>query len=247
MRRLPSVALPRRGGHAAGIRGQLLLQGQMWLGMQVASLPWRNTGLDDMWRYCTVVYSRLSVVVSAGSNTALPLQPSTGYHSCSADRQPGAQEPWQTAPVPITEPWPLLTSDLQPWKRKTPPCFLQQQGDTCSLGAGEAIGQHPLGRIVAIPIFDSSKSSTHLLTGAAQSRKGSLASAASFACITGAILEEKTLLWLLLPTLIMAGLVFLPLIFVTQKDWSRHCYSWNHQAIHLLFRWVETDILFSYT
>lgn len=38
MRRLPSVALPKGGGHAAGTHGQLLLQGWMWLGLQVAAL-----------------------------------------------------------------------------------------------------------------------------------------------------------------------------------------------------------------
>lgn len=56
-------------------------------------------------------------------------------------------------------------------------------------------------------------------------------------------MEEKTLLWILLPTLIVIRLVFLPLIFVAQQDRPRRCYLWSRQATNLLFRQAGTDIL----
>lgn len=45
-----------------------------------------------------------------------------------------------------------------------------------------------------------------------------LPSAALVCEARGIFLEEKTLLWMLLLTLIMTRLVFLPRIFVTQQD-----------------------------
>lgn len=91
-----------------------------------------------------------------------------------------------------------------------------------------------------------------LLPGPAQSRKGLLGlwgapASATLVCKAGGVRpEEKTLLWMLLPTLMMTRLVFLPPIFVTQLDWSRHWYSWSCQAINLLLGWAGTVILFSY-
>lgn len=141
-------------------------------------------------------------------------------HSCNAARQPGAQRPWQPPLIPITDT--QLTSSLLHWK--------QGWLKTTRLpsGAGEARGQHgdAVGRAATAPAAAATALApkTPAPTSSLQEQHGpergssvsgglpALPPSPTLVCkARGVFLEEQTLLWILLLTLIATRLVFLPL------------------------------------